>query len=116
AAQAANDVVQSSLSARRPFGPKAELGQREIQVVANDQQVPIGQLIKISSLHDARAALVHKRMRREQQGPLALQISIDRLALEVRPAGTSTEQPRQLGDHLETDIVPRRLVLAAGIA
>ena len=64
-----NDVVQSLLPAGRAFAAKPQLAQRQVEIVANDQQIGQRQLVKVDRRPHALAAAVHQRVRPQQQAP-----------------------------------------------
>ena len=114
--QPPNDVVQPLLPARRPSRPKPQLAHRQVQVVAEDQQVLVRQLVKTHRLLNAGSAEVHEGRRAQQQGLLAAQVGLDHLAVKPRLGRGRAEPSGQLGQDGIADVVPRPLVTAARIA
>ena len=99
-----------------PRGPKPQLAHRQVQVVADDQQVFVGQLVKTLRLLDACAAQVHEGRGTQQQRLLAAQVGLDHRAVKPRLGRAGAELSGQLGQDGIADVVPRPLVPAARIA
>src|SRR5262249_37893487 len=88
-AQVVADVAQPLLSAVAAPGPHPQLAERQVDVVADDEQVRYRHLVEVQHLADAAAAEVHERLRLHEEELFAVLDQLGDLPLEARlePAG-----------------------------
>jgi len=107
--------LEPVVAAGRSAAPRAEPSERQVHVVGNHQQVGDLHLVEVRQGLHRLAAQVHERER----------LGEDDRRGAVRPAHQCAEglaialdagAPRDLVDHLETDVVPRVAVLRAGVS
>ena len=99
-----------------PLRPHPQLAERQVDVVAHDQQVRRRDLIEVQDLADGSAAQVHERLRLDEEDFLPVLVQLGHLGLEPPLEAAGVRTRRQGIDHVETDVVPRPLVAAARIA
>ena len=114
--QPRDNVLQTLLPARRPPRPQSQLAHRQVQVVAENQQVLVLQLVEAHRLLNAGSTEIHERYRAQQQSLLAAQLGFDHLAAKSRLGRRNAVPPGQLRQHQVTDVVPGSFVTAARIA
>jgi hypothetical protein len=110
------NVPQTVVAAMGAACSKTELTQRQINVIANDQQLRQRQLIEINRLPDRPSTEVHERFGLQQEDLFAPLEPLGQFRVE--PV-LETANARPLGkgiDDGETHIVPGARVLFAGIA
>ena len=108
------DVPQAVVPAVGAAGADAQLAQRQVEVVADHQEVRGFHLMKVEGLADAAATQIHKGFRLDQQEGLAAVVQLGHLGLEptAEPRGVLGQQV----DDVEADVVPGARVLRAGVA
>ncbi len=81
--QGPDHVRQTILSARTPRFANPQLGQRQLKVVANDQQVLVCDFIKILGRRHAAATAIHERVWSQQEAADAGQFRLHYLTLKL---------------------------------
>ncbi len=110
------DVAQAVVPAMRPPGPHPQLAQRQVDVVADDQQLRQRQLVEVHYLPDAAAAQVHERLRLDEKDLFSVLGQLGDLRLETALEPATARPSREGVDDVVADVVPRPLVVPARIA
>ena len=116
-AQFLNDRLQPVVAAGRSARAHPQTPQRKIRIVDDDQHVRRRELVERRDLADRPTAQVHEGRRLGEQHAFADLRDLRRPRFPLRAIfQRHAIALRKLLGHLEPDVVPRVLVLAAGIA
>ena len=107
--------AQAVVPAVRPLGPHPQLAQRQVDVVADHQQVGQRQPGRSPSPGGRSAAQVHERLGLDSSSLLPALDQLGHLGLEARWKRPGRRATRQGVDHVEADVVPGAVVLRAGL-
>jgi hypothetical protein len=94
----------------------AHLAQRQVEIVAHDQQFLQRHLVKIDNFPNASAAQVHEGLGLDQQNSLRILGALGRLSLKTILKSAAMRTGRQRVDYCIPDVMARPLILAPGIA
>ncbi len=116
-AELLDDRLQPVVTARRAARPQAQSPKRQVRIVVNDEQIVWCELVKRRKLADRPSAQVHEGRRLGQQHAVAEVGNLRRLCFPLRVIlQCHTIAARKLFGNLKPDVMPRVLVIAAGIA
>ena len=114
--QLSRDVAQTFLTAVRPSGTEPKFADGQAEIIAHDQEVGDGQLVKPHRLADRTATQIHERLGLQKQDAPVIDLDLGLLTLELAGERRLATALRQAIDKLEADIMPCSLVLAARVA
>src|SRR5262249_39258075 len=100
----------------RSLRPGPQFAERQVDVVANDQQILQRQLVEVDQLTDAAATEVHVGLGLDQQNLRAVLDQFGDLGLETTLKAACV---RTLGEQIDdgkADVVPGAVILSARIA
>src|SRR5258708_5264652 len=110
------DISQPIMAAVSSSASHPQLSQRQIEIIAHDQQILKRRLVKIEHFSHASPAQVHERLGLSQQDSVGILDQLGDLRLKAILKPSATRARRQTVDRLETNIVPGSLIFATGIA
>ncbi len=110
------DVAQAVMTAVGPPYSGPQLAQRQIKIIADDQQILQRQLVKVDQLSNTSAAQIHEGFGLHEQNPVWVIHPLSHLGLEATLESATAGAARQSIDHCKSNIVARPLVFASGVA
>src|SRR5579871_3045008 len=110
------DVPQPVMAAMSAAGSKAQLAQRQVDIVADHQQIGEDRLVEVNDLANALTAQVHEGLGLDEENLLAILVELGDPGLKAILKTAHSRATGQAVHHHEADIVPRVRVPPAGIA
>src|SRR5262249_53333009 len=110
------NVTQPIVAAVGPARPRSQLAERQVEIIAYDEQALGWQLVEVHQLTNALPAQVHEGLRFHQQDLLGAFHPLGNLGMKSRLKTPNIRPGGERVDHSKTDIMPRAVIAAARIA
>ena len=114
--ESTEDIGESFLATGGPLFSESKPSQRQVEVIADDEDVCGIDFVEVEQRSDGLSAVVHEGLRCDEQQPRLVDIHFADLCIEAIASGDFAEVSSEFFEDIETDVVSSVSVAWAGVA